>query len=45
MENAFLSACKKLGLMLSGEKKEKPESLPGGDENGNPGLMTEKEDR
>ena len=45
MENAFLSACRKLGLMLSGEKNEKPEPMPGGDENGNPGLMTGKEDR
>ena len=45
MENAFLSACRKLGLMLSGEKNEKPEPTPGGDENRNPGLMTEKEDR
>ena len=45
MENAFLSACRKLGLMLSGEKNEKPESMPDGEGNGKSGLMTEKRDR
>ena len=45
MENAFLSACRKLGLMLSGEKNEKPESLPDGEGNGKSGLMTGKRDR
>ena len=44
-DNAFLSACRKLGLMLSGEKNEKPESLPDGEGNGKSGLMTGKRDR